>query len=360
MKGVWVPEQTLTLPYETLRTLHLGGSEVRVKVNAVTGSKQVCKRVSTFGREDTLAVNEAVLLREIDHPNVAKIFDVAEVAGMDSALACYELIMPFYERGSIFDAMVKRNERFSIGEARDIAVKALRGIGHLHDVGILHRDVKPGNVFLSDDGSIAKVGDLGEAARMDVQGIADPLLSPQYWSAPETFTGDPYTVQADIFALGMSLVEMLSGPFPYNQYTRESLARRLSDGRPAVLPRHLVAAPHVPRSLSRIVSKATNPNPASRFQSAHAMIDQLLRARFVDWSWPSSDDASIEWFGRLADRDFRVVGRMLRRGAWRIRVEWRSPSGWRKVAHVSQVDHADRDSAARDAFSQLDRQLFRA
>lgn len=360
MSDVTVLEGTLTLPYGVLRTLHYGGCEVRLYRNIVTQALFVGKRISLAGREGNLAATEATLLREIDHRNVADIYDVAEVAGTDRALAIVEMTMPFYKDGSVLDAMVD-GRQFGSGEARDIALRSLRGLAHLHDVHrILHRDIKPSNVFLTGDGDVAKVGDLGEAVRMENDGTAPPLLSPQFWTPPETYAaGAQYTVRSDLYSIGMLLAEMLSGPLPYHSYTIEDLARRLNLGKSPVLPKHSTFRPHVPDALRRIVRKATRLNPLERYGDAGALIDALTRAEFIDWQCPRPDGANFEWLGRRDGTDYRVLARPLRGGGWRIQAERRYASGWRRITQCA-ADGPDFSAAADTVFRQIDRVLVRA
>ena len=355
--GVWVTVGTLTLPYKTLETLHAGVSEVRVKQNLRTSLKQVTKLISLLGREDTLAMNEVSFLREIDHPNVARVFDVADVAGSDPALAEVEIIMPYYEKGSLLDAM-STGKRFSSAEARDITVKALRGLAHLHDHRrILHRDLKPANLFLADDDTLVKIGDFGEAIKMDDMGTTEPLLSPQHWTAPETFTGSRYAVTSEIYSIGMTLRELLSGPFPYDDYTREELAERLSKNRRAVRDRHLCCAIHVPTSLRLIAQRASDRSPDRRFQNAEAMLTALLSARFIDWQWPVEGDGEMAWTGVWHGVNLRLSVRRLRGQKWRAQGECLYPSGWRRISGCADADAQDPLDAARTVFSQIERQL---
>jgi len=358
--GVWVEIGTLTLPYGTVRTLHTGVSEVRLLESTVTQTRRVGKRVSLFGREENLVVSEAMFLARIDHRNVAKVFDVAEPAGIDPQLRVFEILMPYYERGSIYDAMMS-GVRFRPSEARDLAVRALRGLGHLHDQQrVLHRDVKPGNLFLADDDSLVKVGDFGEAMSMDAADECDPLLSPQFWTPPETFTGSRYSVRSEIYALGMTLREMLSGPMPHDDYTREDLGRRLAAGRHPVKDRDLGFEAHVPEGLRRIARKATRRTAGDRYGCAETMISDLLRVRFIDWGWPDMADHEVVWSGTGGGDEYRVVARPVRGRGWRARAERRYPSGWRRTAQVGDADGPDPLSAASVTFAAIDRQFTRA
>lgn len=357
--GAWVTQGTLTLPYGTLATLHAGQSEVHLKRNILSGEQRVFKRVSLLGREDTLAFNEVVLLQGIDHPNVARVFDVVEIAGSDPALRLVEIMMPYYPSGSVLDAM-HRGVRYSAGEARDIAVHALRGLGCLHDRHrILHRDPKPANLFLAGEGSLVKVGDFGEAVRMDDAGGCDPLISPQCWTPPESFTGGRYGVASDLYGMGMALAELLSGPFPYDNYDRERLAIRLAGGKCGVRPRDMAFAAHVPDALRRIVRKATRPEPHDRYQSADAMVRDLLAASFVDWGWPVFREVDMVWTGSSMGKTFRVTARPIRGKGWRARAQRLYAGGWQRFQGSTDVDAPEPLAAAAAAFSQIDMHLSR-
>lgn len=307
----------LVLPYESLRTLHLGGSEVRLYRNNVTGADQVGKRLGALGHEEAVAVQEATLLQQIRHRNIVPVLDVAEVTEFDPALKVIELIMPFYERGSVCDALL-RGERFSVGAACQLLQGALAGIGELHERwAILHRDVKSPNVFLADDGSLLKVGDLGVAVPMDDHGRAEALQSAQLYSPPETFTHRIVDRRSDLYSLGLVFFELLNGPLPYEAYSRTDMERRLFRGRPAPVPRHLVHGPHVPKRLRAIVSKATAVVPGQRFSSAHEMSAAVAAAPLVDWSQVTVEDDLRAWEGSSAvrrDRMFRVEARLRRKG----------------------------------------------
>lgn len=361
MTGVLVDAGTLSLPVGVLRTLHYGVSEVRLYRNIVTGTHQVGKRVSLLGRENTMLVQEAVLLRTIKHDNVAEVYDVVEPVGSDPLLALYEIMMPYYPQGSIYDALSKRGEQFSIGAARDITVAALRGLEHLHgERRILHRDIKPGNLFLTGDRHLVKIGDLGEAVSMDDADSAEPLITPRFWTPPETFNGARYTMASDIYSMGLTLFECMCGPFPYDDYSIDELSRRLAGGRPAILPRHLRFSPQVPDVLQRVARKATRPLPRDRYASSDPMIADLLRAKFIDWSWPDiADSGSSEWAGRYHGDEYRVVARNVRGAGWRVRGEKHSRTGWRLVPHC-EFDAAELDQAAELAFSHLDKAVASA
>lgn len=232
--------RTLTLPYESIKTLYQGDSEVRLYRNELIGQHQVGKRYDTLGLESTVAVNEGQLLKQITHDHVVPVLDVVIPSGYPAPLAPVELIMPFYERGSLADAFLA-GERFSVGEAIAMIVGALLGLAEIHECyGVLHRDLKSPNLFLTKEGRLL-IGDLGVSITMDGKGGGEALPSPRLYCPPETFTTHRADRPSDLFQMGIVLHELSSGPLPYDDpaYATEKMAERLGAGRPAVRPKHM-------------------------------------------------------------------------------------------------------------------------
>lgn len=347
----------LTLPYEAVKTVYAGDSEVRLYRNEITGAPQVGKRFDTLGLEEAVAVREATLLKTIRHPNVVPVDDVVRVEGYQQPMNVIELIMPYYPRGSVFDCF-ERGERFSIGRAVGMTVMTLQGLRELHEVhGILHRDMKSPNVFLTEDGG-ALVGDLGVAVPLDEDGKAEPLDSPRIWAPPETYTEEVVDVRSDIYQTGLLLQELTSGPFRYAatpDYFLDRIAERLHQGRRGVVNRDLAFAPEVPRRVRRIVNKAAAIRPGDRFASAREMADALRRAPLVDWTLIVDDPDRKVWQGttpQQPDRDFRVEAeRRKRDGAWRLKGSQRV-TAWRRVVEDVISPTLD-DRAARLFFDRM-------
>jgi serine/threonine protein kinase len=349
--------RTLTLPYENLRTLYEGGCEVRLYRNEITGSLQVGKRYDTTGLESAVAVREATLLREIRHPHVVPVADVTRVDGYEQGMDVIELIMPYYELGSVFDAMYHRNERFSVQRAIDLGAMLLLGVRELHEVRkVLHRDIKLPNVLLSSEGS-ALLGDLGIAVPMDADGTAEAFDEPRPWMPPEALATGRIDVRADIYQCGLLLRELLGGPLPYEEerFAIEPVARRLSAGLRAVTSADLRPPAWVPPRLRAVIAKATAPKPRDRYSSARAMADALRKAAVVDWHALIDDDDHKVWEGARNDRagrQFRVTAtRRHRDRAWKLVAQQRVTT-WRRVVDDRIVPDLE-DQAAREFFDEM-------
>ncbi|MEI9937259.1 MAG: protein kinase [Pseudomonadota bacterium] len=316
----------LELPYASLKTLYEGNSEVRLYRNDLTGAEQIGKRICTLGLEATLAVQEATLLQTVRHDNLVPVSDVAVVnapADYPPPMRVIELIMPFYPRGSLFDALHK-GTRFSVRDACLHAQAVLRGLGELHEQhGILHRDLKSANVFLTEDTTLLRVGDLGAAMRLDLDGTAEAYPSVQPCTAPETYTVKRLDRRADIYGVGLILFELLHGPFEYSHYDSNvgAMNQRLAKGRSALRQEDLAPGPHVPPRLRAVLKKATSRKLGERYATCRAMSEAIARAPLIDWRSEAGDDDALLWEGasvQRPDRRFRIEAKRRRGGRWSL------------------------------------------
>ncbi|MFC4091433.1 MULTISPECIES: serine/threonine-protein kinase [Micromonospora] len=189
--------------------------------------------------------------------------------------------MPYYEGGSLHSVLMA-DRRFSLGEAIALACHVLDALHFLHvERRIVHRDIKPGNIFLSEGATAAYLGDLGCAAPIDEVGATFSGGTPLY-RAPEAKSGR-YTAQSDLYSLGLVLLEMVSGRFRYEDISQDDVQRRLNEGKRTLASRHLRPPVHVPDALARIMTKLLEPNPESRPRSALAVQRDLQNVVHVNW-----------------------------------------------------------------------------
>lgn len=346
---------TLRLPYESLRTLYEGTSEVRLYRNDITGVQQIGKRVSALGNEEAAVFREAKILSNLRHDHIVPVSDVAVVDDpqIDRQLKVIEMIIPYYQHGSAYDAL-ERGERFSIGAAVQLTREVLNGLNELHEGHrLLHRDIKSANVFL-DDNRRMRVGDLGLAIPMNDDGTAETYPTCQMYSAPESASAEHCERSTDIYGVGLLLFELLNGPFPYSEYNRGLIDQRLQKGQRPLLDRHLAFKPCVPSRLRQVVNKAISRDPSRRYANTREMMDALDRAPFIDWSASSASADSAVWEGAVggsADRrSYRVSAEKCRRGSgWRL-------SGLHRVNRWQRcvTDQTVADLAGREAQSFFD------
>ncbi|HXN91726.1 MAG TPA: serine/threonine-protein kinase [Candidatus Sulfotelmatobacter sp.] len=287
--------------YRILRTInHTGVAEVHLSEHLVFGERTVQKTFDVFGLEDSIAYQEPQLLRQIKHPNIVPVFDAQPDPDHEDAIT---MVMPFYEGGSVSDALME-GQRFSLVHAAGLGAEIFTALHHLHvHHGYLHRDNKPGNVFLSGDRRTAYVGDFGSVGKMDEHGETGSVETTPLYRPPEAGpkTGR-MTVRSDVYSAGMVLHELVTGRFPYEILDTEILRveRRLAAGQRSIPDRYFASfAPHVPDELRRVITKATAKRPQDRWSHAGAVARALfsLQRRMVDWRHIDGDELDGRWEG---------------------------------------------------------------
>lgn len=205
---------------------------------------------------------EAEAVARLNHPNIVTIHDFGQ--GPAGPYLVLELLT-----GTSLAGKVAAGQPLPVAEALDVAVDVSRALVHAHGAGVVHRDLKPGNVHLGEDGA-AKVLDFGFAHLFGRGGVGDGG-TPSYM-APEQWEGDGGDARVDLFALGVMLHQCLSGELPYRVDRDWSEAQE--PGPTPALPRS--AAP--PR-LRRLVRRLLDRDPAKRPASAREVRDELLEIR---------------------------------------------------------------------------------
>ena len=203
---------------------------------------------------------EARAASQLDHPNICTIYDFGEADGqMYLAMACYD--------GQSLAEKVDRG-KMPLSEAIGIVEQIARGLGKAHSSGIVHRDIKPANVMVTSDG-VVKVLDFGLAKLMTGTRITRSQMTvgtPSYM-APEQLRGKDVGPQADIWALGVVLFELLTGSLPFPAEHGEALIFSILNDPPATVPDQ----PEVDRIIKRMLRK----DPLQRYQSVDEVLADL-------------------------------------------------------------------------------------
>jgi eukaryotic-like serine/threonine-protein kinase len=209
-------------------------------------------------------VREARSAAAFTHPNAVALFDAGEAEGF------LYLVMEFVDGQSLTDRLAVDGQ-LDPGTARHIAAGVLAALAAAHAVGIVHRDVKPGNIILGPNG-IVKLADFGIAKRLDdaagdVTVIGDIVGTPNYL-APELLDGRPATPSSDVYAVGVVVFEMLAGRPPFEGDT--PLATAVAH-RNHPVPDIAALRPDIPTDLGNAVKVAMAKDPARRYASAAVM-----------------------------------------------------------------------------------------
>lgn len=213
---------------------------------------------------------EASAAAKLSHPNIVAVFDRGEYEGN------YYIVME-YLPGPDLKQIVRQQGPLAPRHAVDAALQILAALGAAHKRDVIHRDVKPQNVMVSEDGHL-KVTDFGIARagdEADMTEVGSVIGTAQYLS-PEQARGDDVTTASDCYAVGIVLYELLTGRVPFDGDTPVSVAMRQVNELP-VAPRLL--APAIPDELNDVVMRALEKRPGARYRTAQEFMDALLAIR---------------------------------------------------------------------------------
>jgi serine/threonine-protein kinase len=206
------------------------------------------------------------------HPNVVQVFDF----GADEASGRPFIVMEWVDGPSCAE-ILRELGRLDPADAVSILTQACRGLDYAHRNGVVHRDVKPGNLLRGRDGGQVKLADFGIAKateHSDMTKIGSVLGTAAYLS-PEQARGEPAGPASDLYALGVVSFQLLAGRLPYESTSLTDLARQQDSVAPPLL--HEVD-PAIPRPLSLVVARALEREPEGRFGDAASMEQALADA----------------------------------------------------------------------------------
>ena len=210
---------------------------------------------------------EAQSAAGLSHPNIVGVYDVGQEN--DTHYIVMELV-----QGITLKHYIARKGKLDIREALNIAIQVASGMGAAHANRIIHRDIKPQNIIMSRDGKV-KVTDFGIAKAADSTTVTTNAAGSVHYISPEQARGGYSDEKSDIYSLGITLYEMVTGKVPYDGETNISVALQHIQGQ-MVPPRQI--DPSIPRSVERIILKCTQKKPDLRYGSAKELIMDLRRA----------------------------------------------------------------------------------
>nr|WP_277818519.1 Stk1 family PASTA domain-containing Ser/Thr kinase [Bacillus sp. TL12] len=205
---------------------------------------------------------EAQSVTTLSHPNIVSMYDVGEEDGI------YYLVME-YVPGQTLKQYINQRGMLPIGEALDIMEQLTSAMAHAHHFEIVHRDIKPHNILIRNDG-VVKVTDFGIATATSATTIThtNSVLGSVHYLSPEQARGGIANKQSDIYSLGIVMFELLTGRQPFSGESAVAIAlKHLQNETPS--PKRW--NPDIPQSVENIILKATAKDPFHRYQSANAM-----------------------------------------------------------------------------------------
>ena len=216
--------------------------------------------------------NEATIAASLSHPNIVAVYNHGTYEGRP-------YIANEYIKGQTLKEMLDFRGTLSLQEAVSYMLQLTSALSYAHYHGIVHRDIKPDNIFVMPDGTI-KLGDFGIA---QANGMADDSLTKNkesiigsvHYLAPEIIQGHPASGQSDIYAIGVTFFEVLTGHVPYEKDNAINIAvAHVREKFPSVRK----YAPNCPKEIERIIYKATKKSKKDRYQSVKEFHDELEAA----------------------------------------------------------------------------------
>jgi len=253
-------------------------------------------RFDVVGQKIAMEEAQSRFLREarsagnLKHPNVVTVYEVGEDAGTT-------FIAMEYIDGPSLEELLASGKKFALEDVIELVSRTAEGLDSAHRKGITHRDIKPGNILLDQDGN-PHIVDFG-IARLSTSTMtqANMVMGTPFYMSPEQIAGRPVDQRADIFALGCILYELLTSQKPFGGETVTTVIYRIMNENP---PPMRTVQKDVPEGLEYIVNKALAKDPESRYQNCREFIDDLR-------NYPKLGQKPVEAGRKKAGRRFPAV-----------------------------------------------------
>ena len=258
--------------YEILERIGTGGMSDVYKAKCHKLNRNVAVKVlkQEFSENETFVSKfriEAQAAAGLVHPNVVNVYDVGEENGI------YYIVMELVE-GITLKKYIEKKNGLAFKEAINIAIQVCLGMGAAHHNKIIHRDIKPQNIIISKDGKV-KVTDFGIAKAATSDTITTNVMGSVHYTSPEQARGGFSNEQSDIYSLGITLFEMLTGQVPFDGENTVAIAiQHIQEEMPK--PSSFLAG--IPLSIESIVMKCCQKSPDRRYQSAAEVVADLKKA----------------------------------------------------------------------------------
>ena len=258
--------------YEILEQIGSGGMSVVYKakchkLNRLVAIKVLKEEFSTDSNFVSKFKMEAQAAAGLSHPNIVSVYDVIDEGKL------HYIVMELIE-GITLKSYIAKKGRLEVRESIGIAIQVAQGIAAAHEQHIIHRDIKPQNMIISRDGKV-KVADFGIARAVSAQTLSSAAMGSVHYISPEQARGGYSDARSDIYSLGITMYEMVTGRLPFDGENTVSIA--LAHLEDAMVPPS-VYNPEISVSLEQIILKCSEKKPERRYASANDVITDLRKA----------------------------------------------------------------------------------
>ena len=291
--------------YEILEKIGTGGMSDVYKAKCHKLNRFVAVKVlkQEFGENENFVSKfriEAQAAAGLMHPNIVNVYDVGEENGI------HYIVMELVE-GITLKRYIEKKARLSFKEAVSIAIQVSMGIEAAHNNHIIHRDIKPQNIIISRDGKV-KVTDFGIAKAATSNTITSNVMGSVHYTSPEQARGGYSDEKSDIYSLGITMFEMLTGRVPFNGETTVAIAIKHIQEELPMLSQYV---PEIPSSVEGIVIKCCQKSPDRRYQNMQEVIADLKQSLLnPDSDFVVMNDPEMEGGTRtITDSDMEQIKR---------------------------------------------------
>ncbi len=264
--------------YQIIKTIGEGGmANVYLALDTILNRQVAVKILRGDLADDEKFVRrfqrEALSASKLNHPNIVEMYDVGEDNGQ------YYIVME-YVSGKTLKSLVKKRGALTLPEVMDIMTQLLSAVMCAHDSYIIHRDIKPQNVMILEDGKV-KIMDFGIAMALNSNELTqtNSVMGSVHYLPPEQANGSGSTIKSDIYSLGILMYELLIGKVPFKGDNAVEIAiKQMKEPIPSICKQN----PDIPQSIENIVLKACAKNPKNRYDSAKEMYDDIQNALTPD------------------------------------------------------------------------------
>ena len=276
--------------YEILEKIGTGGMSDVYKAKCHKLNRLVAVKVlkQEFSENASFVAKfrvEAQAAAGLMHPNIVNVYDVGEEDDI------HYIVMELVE-GITLKKYIEKKARLSVKEATSIAIQVSMGIEAAHNNSIIHRDIKPQNIIISKEGKV-KVTDFGIAKAATSNTVSSNVMGSVHYTSPEQARGGYSDEKSDIYSLGITLFEMLTGRVPFQGDSTVGIAiKHIQEPMPT--PRQYVE--EIPLSIEQIVLKSCQKSPDRRYQSMAELIDDLKQSLVT----PEAEFVKMDEFDMIA------------------------------------------------------------
>ncbi|MEE1155021.1 MAG: Stk1 family PASTA domain-containing Ser/Thr kinase [Acutalibacteraceae bacterium] len=260
--------------YEIQEIIGIGGMATVYKANDIKDNKTVAIKIlkDEFSKNSEFIrrfKNESKAIAVLSHPNIVKVYDVSFGDVMQY------IVMEYIDGITLKEYLEQQNQAIEWKMAVYFTSQILKAMQHAHEKGVIHRDVKPQNMMLLQDGTI-KVTDFGIArfSNTETRTMTDKAIGSVHYIAPEQAKGDHTDGKSDVYSIGVMLYEMITGQLPFQADSAVSVAIMQLQSNPKP-PREINA--DIPQGLEEITLKAMRKEPMQRYKTAEEMLKDLQK-----------------------------------------------------------------------------------